>query len=200
MLTVQGVQNSPPRRRRFELSCSAAIELNEWKIHIAHESISAIEYRTPEIANALLPSRQKQKKTVDGKRRRKKKTTENVILFNRTWMVVVVHGFSRSSSSSSAASPSMVGSLAFAFCSHTTEHCSLNFETRKITFYQVEYNFASCFFFAWYACTRRSREPMTWFIVVGMSGVFFHCAGMSLGLWIVITNVKKKCHPSAVAM
>lgn len=41
----------------------------------------------------------------------------------------------------------------FAFCSRTTEHCSLSFETRNITFYQVEYNFA-CFSSA---CMRRLR-------------------------------------------
>lgn len=40
---------------RVLLSCRApAIELNEWKIHIAHQRISAIEYRTVKIANAFL--------------------------------------------------------------------------------------------------------------------------------------------------
>lgn len=105
---------------------------------------------------------------VDGDRMKWEKKIENVILFNRTWMLngrrrTIRRCWTHITTVSliivatvSAADDVvvlvvlclwLVCAFLFSFfsCSRTTEQCSLNFVTRKITFYQVEYNFTSYF-------------------------------------------------------
>lgn len=119
--------------------------------HRTPSYFSAIEHRTPEIVNAsvcvsvcvLVPWRcsAKTKENVD--KSREKEAKMSFYSIERGWsMSYTVFPIIIAAAATVADVVSIVGCLA-----HTTEHCSLNFGTRKITFYQVEYNFATCFFF-----------------------------------------------------
>lgn len=140
----------------------AAIELNEWKIHIAHQRISANRIsnaRNRERAPSLYRHRHDKDKRKYRRKKRKNGTEKAKMSF---------YSIERGWSLSYTVFPDHHRRrrrwrrrrwlLAFAFCSRSTEHCSLNFETRKITFYQVEYNFATCFFSLSLSISRRMRH------------------------------------------